>query len=200
MREFDLQSRIVPATNRLVPRYAGPPEPSDSPLPEYLSMLGTFVYSSFQFLRTSGTSFDNSLNVGEVKKDSGVFLTIDTVLISVSQSKNIAKTPILGRNGTIKEYISEGDYYIDIRGMIVTEHPLQYPREQVSLLNELLSLPKAIPVASDFLNIFGIDTIAVEYFMISEKLGSRNEVPFEIQAVSDYAEEITLNPNDQVNR
>lgn len=195
-REFDIPSRLIPLANRLIPRYGNfTPDPTDDPLPDHKSFLGSPVYSNLQFLKTSGTSLDNSLNVGAANGNSDIFLNVDTVLITVSQSKNIVKTPIVGRNGTIKEYISDGDYLIDIRGMIVSQYPLVYPRDEVSLLIELLNLPKQIPVASDFLNIFEIGSIVVEFYSIGEKLGSRNEVPFEIQAWSDNAEEIQLTSN-----
>lgn len=192
--DFDIPSRIIPAVNRLVPRYSFEAEPEDETT--YKSYLGTPVYSPLEFLKTSGTSLDNSLAVGSADGNSEVFLRIDTALIMVSQSKNIVRTPIAGRNGTIKEYISDGDFMIDIQGMIVSPFAMVYPREETSLLIELLSLPKQIPVASEFLQLFGIDSIVVEYFDVAEKMGSRNEVPFRIQAISDLAEEIILNPND----
>jgi hypothetical protein len=195
---FNLSAGIVPATDRLVPRYFVAQEPADDPLPDYRSKLGALVYSNLQFLETSGTSLDNSLNRGGSNSDNKVLLTIDTVLMAVNQTKNIVKTPIVGRSGTVKEYISDGDFMIDIQGAIVSEYPLVYPESDVKILIELLSLPKQIPVASFFLDRFGIHSIVVESWDVAEKLGSRNEVPFRIQALSDLAEEIILNPNDQI--
>lgn len=198
MPDFIIPPPFIAVTDRLVPRYnfVADPEPDAT---AFRSYLGTPVYSPLEFLKTAGTSLDNSLGVGEAKGNSEVLLRIDTVLFMVSQSKNIVKTPIQGRNGTIKEYISDGDFMIDIRGVIVSPFQEIFPKDEVSLLNELLGLPKSIPIACEFLQIFGIDSIVVEYYNISQKLGSRNEVPFEIQAISDLAEEITLNPNDQIN-
>jgi hypothetical protein len=192
--DFQIPSLAAQGLNRIIPRYAITPEPADET--NYVSYLGTPVWSPLEFLKTSGTSLDNSLGVGEAKGNSEVLLRIDTVLMSVSQSKNIVKTPIQGRDGTIKEYISDGDFVIDIRGAIVSPYQSVYPKEDVSILEELLRLKKQIPVASEFLQLFGIDAIVAESYTISQKLGSRNEVLFEIQALSDLAEEITLNPND----
>jgi len=191
--EYDIPSRVIPLANRLIPRYFFNEDPTEET--DFRSYLGTPVYSPLEFLKTSGTSLDNSLAVGESNGNSQVLLRIDTVLIAVSQTKNIVKTPIMGRKGTIKEYISDGDFMIDIRGMIVSPYPQYFPKDEVSLLNELLSLSKAIPVACDFLQLFGIESMVVEDFFISQKLGSRNEVPFEILALSDLAEEIILNSN-----
>lgn len=194
--DFNLSAGIVPVTDRLINRYRFVPDPEDETT--YKSYLGTPVWSPIEFLRTSGTSLDNSQNVGEADGNSEVILRIDTALITVSQTRNIVKTPIAGRPGTVKEYISDGDFIIDIKGAIISKYPLVYPREEVRLLIELLGLPKQIPVASEFLQLFDIDSIVVEQYDIAEKLGSRNEVPFQIQALSDLAEEIILNPNDSV--
>ena len=171
-------------------------EPSD--ITPYTSYLGTPVWSPLEFMKTSGTSLDNSLGVGEQNGNSQVLLRIDTVLITVNQSRNIVKTPIQGRNGTVKEYISDGDFDIDIKGVIISPYPLVYPREDVRVLIELLGLQKQIPVASDFLQLFDIDSIVIETYSIAEKLGSRNEVPFEIKAISDQAEELLLTTKDNL--
>lgn len=192
-------SPVVAITDRLVPRYQFTADHDPDPT-NYRSYLGTPVYSPLEFLKTSGTSLDNSLGVGEARGNSKVFLRVDTVLFVVNRPKNIVKTPIAGRDNEVFEYISAGNFMIDIRGMIVGQYPNIFPRDEVRLLNELLSLPKTIPIACDFLSdIFGIDSIVVETYTIAQKIGSRNEVPFEIQAWSDLAEEITLNPNDQIN-
>lgn len=195
-RDFDIPSRVLPLANRLLPRYVYTPDPSDES--SYVSYLGTPVWSPLEFLKTSGTSLDNSRGVGEANGNSEVFLRVDTTLITVSQPKIIVKTPIAGRNGTVKEYISDDDFMIEIAGAIVSPYPNVFPREEVSLLLELLSLPKQIPIACEFLQLFGIDSIVVEDKRVSQRMGSRNEVPFSIYAISDLAEEIILNPNNEV--
>jgi len=169
-------------------------EPADQA--QFESYLGTPVWTPLEFLKTSGTSLDNSLGVGRSNGNSDTLLRIDTVLIVVNQTKNIIKTPIQGRNGTVKEYISMGDFEINIKGAIVSPYPLVYPKEDVSLFVELMNLPKPIPIASEFLRLFEIDVLVVENYSVAEKLGSRNEVPFEITAISDKADEVILTTTD----
>lgn len=177
--------------NRIIPWYGDiQAEPFDEA--NFTSYLGTPVWSPLEFLKVSGTSLDNSRDVGAQNGNSQTLLRVDTVLITVTQTRNIVKTPIQGRNGTVKEYISEGDYEINVKGVIISPYPMVYPREEVQLLIELLSLNKQIPVANDFLQLFSIDSIVIETKDIAQKLGSRNEVPFEFNAVSDFAEEILL--------
>lgn len=183
--------------NRIIPWYGDiQPEPADEA--DFMSYLGTPVWSPLEFLRVSGTSLDNSLNVGAQNGNSETFLRIDTVLMTVNQPRNIIKTPIQGRNGTVKEYISDGDFEINIKGVIISPYPMQYPKDDVQLFIELMGLPKQIPVASQFLQLFSVDSIVIESYNIAEKLGSRNEVPFEINAISDFAEEILLTTKDQL--
>jgi hypothetical protein len=184
-------SVFAQVANRLIPWYGDiQPEPADEA--EFTSYLGTPVFSPLEFLKTSGTSAENSLDVGEQRGNSETLLRIDTCLITVTQPRNIVKTPIQGRNGTVKEYISDGDFEVNIKGVIISPYPIVYPEDDVKLFIELMGLPKQIPVASKFLQMFSITDLVIENYNIAEKLGSRNEVPFEISAVSDKAEEILL--------
>ena len=168
------------------------PEQSD----EYIaiSALGTPVYSNLEFRKVSGTSLDNSLNVGaQQNNNSEVMLRIDTVLITVTGQRNITKTDIQGRDGSLKEYISNGDYIVNVKGSIVSEFPNVYPEQDVKLLIELLRLNKSLPVASKFLDMFGISYLVIDpEFTVSEQIGSRNEVPFEFNALSDFADDFEL--------
>ncbi len=168
-------------------------EPEQADESNFVSQLGTPVYSNLEFLKTSGTSADNSQAVGEQRGNSQVLLRIDTVLMVVTQTKEIIRTAIQGRNGTVKEYISDGDFYINIQGAIMSNYPLVYPKEDVELFIEIMGLKKAIPIASMFLDMFSIQNMVVENYSIAEKLGSRNEVPFQINALSDYPIEFKLN-------
>jgi hypothetical protein len=183
--------------NRLIPWYGDiQAEPSDEA--PFTSMLGTPVFAPLEFLKVSGTSLDNTQDVGGQNGNSQTFLRIDTCLITVNQTRNIIKTPIQGRNGTIKEYISDGDFELNIKGVIISPYMLQYPADEVSIFIELMGLQKQIPVASEFLQRFGIDAIVIDSYNIGERLGSRNEVPFEINASSDFAEEIVLTRKDEL--
>ena len=66
-----------------------------------VSMLGTPVFADMILQNDSK---------GSLK------LQLLWVLLEVTQTKIIIKTPVQGRNGTVKEYISDGDYIVNIRG------------------------------------------------------------------------------------
>ena len=101
-------------------------DPSDS-----TSYLGTPVYSSLTF------------EFGNYRTLSGDLisypnLVLNTVLMSVSNSKNVVTTALQGREGTIKEYVSAGDYVINIQGKLVSETKNQYPIEDVETLKTII--------------------------------------------------------------
>jgi Domain of unknown function (DUF6046) len=77
-------------------------------------------------------------------------------------------------------------------GAIVGELPNVYPKDVVRRLINFCKIPDSIIVTSGFLGIFNINQIVIESYTISEKMGSRNSVPFEIYAISDLPIEIQL--------
>ncbi len=152
--------------SRFIPELPG--EPMDTQIAT--SYLGTPIYSNLVF---SGNGFFNSS------------LVFDTVLFDVNQEKNIVRTSVQGRKGTVKEYISLGDYMITINGLIVSPYANEAPKKEVNSLRELLELSESLEVSSDFLQLFSIHNIAVEGYTFSEVMGSRNQVAFTIRALSD---------------
>lgn len=123
-------------------------------------------------------------------------LVVDMVLIDVSMSKNIVKTSIQGLNGTVKEYIADGDYVINIKGCLFGEDN-QYPEDEVRDLLEILQKPASIEVQSNFLEYFDINTIVVENYKLEAKQGNGNVQFFEINAVSDMPKELILSNNKE---
>lgn len=181
---------LLTVAHAAIKRYKITPEDQDEP--EFTSYLSTPVWSNLIFSPEGvDVGFPTTIDPDAGKEQ----LRIDTVLFTVEMPKNIVKTAIQGRNGTVKEYISNGDYMVNIKGAIVSPFPLVFPREDVDLLIRYCQLNTQIPVISFFLDLFGITSVVIERYVISEKLGSRNEVPFEIDAVSDRPLEFQLNPN-----
>lgn len=128
-------------------------------------------------------------------------LRIDTALITVSMSKNIITTAIQGRNGTVKEYASDGDYQIDIKGVLTGSGQNEYPAIEVEALVRLLTVPEALTVTSEFLGRFGsinafapegISEIVVESFDFPQSEGFHNVQLFHIKAISDTPIELTI--------
>lgn len=146
------------------------------------SLLNTPVYDNLVF--EGGTYTDLKGNEIEYPE-----LRIDNVLIEVSQRKNIVKTQIQGRDGTIKELISMGDYEISIRGILQnfekSEQAL-YPVELATNLRKICESTQSLHVLSKFLSeVFDVGYIVIDSFSIPQVEGIRNLQPFTISALSD---------------
>ncbi len=156
------------------------------------SYLGTPVWSNLIF---SADGVDvgqpTTLDPDNGKKD----LRIDTILFEVELPKLIVRTEIVGRNGTIKEYISDGDYQIMAKGLIVSPYPNQFPADDFDLLIKYVNVNTQISVISQFLDRFGITSVVIMRGRYFEIMGYRNQVGFELEMVSDRPIEFQLNPN-----
>lgn len=136
---------------------------------ERLSVLGTPVFTDL-WLK---------------ENDSDAGLRIDTVLMDISQQRNIVTTAIQGRNGTVKEYISDGDYQITVRGILVEAGPYDYPAEQVRELLRLCRVQAAVQAVSPFLQLFQIYDVVITDYRLPQLEGYQNLQPFELTCISD---------------
>lgn len=146
--------------------------------------------------RTLSTPVFSDLQFDAITLDSGGAVThlypIDTVLFSVRQTKNIVRTNINGRDGTIKEYVGMGDYEINIKGVIAGARGV-YPVDAVDNLMEFLTYNQSIKVYSKYLNErFNIDEIVINDFDLKQDEGKYSQQSFEINAYSDYPVEILI--------
>ncbi len=117
---------------------------------------------------------------------------ITPVLLEVSQNKRIVKTEIQGRDGSDKEFISNGDLMFTARGNIVSETN-EYPAYEIMILEQILSANTSIEIKCDFMFQFlhrSYD-IVIESFNIPQQRGMRNSQPFEIVMSSDNIIELT---------
>lgn len=122
-------------------------------------------------------------------KENGETLVVNDAVVTVTQEKHIVRTTLVGLNGTIKEYICNGDYDISIsvgivavdsNGQIVDE----YPKEGIRKIREFLDENKAVDVTSVFLSIFGIGRMVVTRFSLKQETAS-NRQTIEVRALSD---------------
>lgn len=119
-------------------------------------------------------------------KEGSLKLQLLWVLAEVNMSKNIVKTAVQGRNGTVKEYISDGDYQVTLRGGLFTSFSHAYPREDMQTLNDLLKLNTSLKVVSEYLMQFNIYELVVEDYSLAQRQGVQNVQLFEIRTVSDF--------------
>jgi hypothetical protein len=116
--------------------------------------------------------------------------SMGTALCSVNMTRNIVKTVVAGRNGTVKEYMSDGDYGINIKGVLASLYQNAPPKDSINQLLGFCNCPQEFRVASNFLNYFGIYSIVIESYNFDQSEGQRNVVPFELNCLSDTPPEI----------
>lgn len=136
------------------------------------------IYSDITF--TGGSYTDQNNNTVNFSS-----LNIEQVLITVRNTKNIITTTLQGRNGTVKEYISDGDYTIRIEGMIYGNGMNNYPELDVQNLINICLAPQSINVVSSFLKMFNVEDIVIESYDIEQQEGVRNCQPFTLYCLSD---------------
>lgn len=164
--------------------YNIPREDKDIPFLTPSKMLGTSVFSN---LRIAGRSYT------DIEGKEGKFpdIVLETVLFNVSQQKNIVITPVQGRNTTVKEFISNGDYAITIKGLITGPNGI-FPRVAMADFISMQNAPISIDVSSWFLQLFGIYNIVILSCEFQEVEGMYSTQQFEIQAYSDQPIELYI--------
>jgi hypothetical protein len=140
-----------------------------------LSMLGTPVFCDM---------------ILQNDKKGSLNLQLLWTLAEVNMTKNIVKTAVQGRDGTVKEYVSDGDYQVTIRGGLFSPFSNAYPKEDMQTMMALLKLNTPLTVISEYLLQFNIYELVVEDYSFSQKEGVQNVQLFEIKTVSDYPIEL----------
>jgi hypothetical protein len=131
-----------------------------------------------------------------VKKDLTLpSLRIDAVTINLNRSKTIKKEGIEGRDSTIKEHITNGDFNIAIDGLIANETGDEYPKEKLFLLKQFLNAPYALRVTHAILNRFGIYELVIDSYSIPSISGTKNIQKFTASATSDETVELIIRDN-----
>lgn len=156
--------------------------------------FGLQVFDAFSFNATLG----NKLQYTASKEFGGGQVIIaapfmfDTALIEVNQTKNIVKTAIAGTDGTVKEYMSEGDFIINLKGVIAGETANQRPDiTRLNALVDYLKAPLSIPISCNFLNEFLINSVVIESYKIGQREGARNIIDIDINMLSDSVIELS---------
>lgn len=115
-------------------------------------------------------------------------LTLTDAVVAVSRSMNIVSTQMVGMDGTVKEYVSAGDYDLNIvvgvaavrDGVIVDE----YPEDGLRQLRAFLETKEPLAVHSAFLELWDIGSIVIKSFSVQQDTAS-NYQAVNIAAVSD---------------
>jgi hypothetical protein len=160
---------------------------ADESAPVGFSTFGSPIFANLIF---NGGSYKDE-NGEQIDFDE---LVLDVVLFDVAQTKQIIKTEITGKRGSIKEYISNGDYSVNIKGVITSENPNAFPYQKIRDLKKILDVPRHLEISSKLLNdIHNINYVVVENYSFPMKEGIQDAQFFEINCLSDDPIELTIN-------
>lgn len=162
-------------------KFADRNKQSDSKL--YDSKLGTPVYSDITIEAFTYTNNNVTFQVPKIQ--------IYDLLIDVKSSKTIIKTPIQGLNGTVKEYISDGDSQVTLKGRITGQNG-QYPFDEVKSLDKLCGAPVAFKINSRYLQNLDIDTLVIDSVAWGQNEGGYSYQEFELTCLTDFPVELNL--------
>lgn len=123
-------------------------------------------------------------------------LTFPDAVASVSRENRIVSTGLVGRDGTVKEYINAGDWAVSLvlglqresGGAIADE----WPGEELREVRKLLEAKEALRVHSEFLDALNIGRIVVKGYSVQQMTEGNYQV-VEVSAVSDEDYDIFSN-------
>lgn len=109
------------------------------------------------------------------------------VTAEVSDDKNIVTTDVVGKSGTVKELMGDGDKLITFRGLVInSKNEAAFPEQQVRNLNKLFELKASVPIVSKYLNnCHNIHNVVFTRRQWLAMEGYANVIKFEFTALSD---------------
>lgn len=144
---------------------------------KFSAFFGTPVYGSVLF--PAGAYIDlegNTISYAD--------LNFDEAIVEVQKSNDIVSTPLPGRDGTIKEYISASDFQITINGLLVGAGE-QSPYDLVTLCNRVFSATQAIEVYNDLLIALDVTSVVIQSVTYRQNQSYSNVLGVTISMVSD---------------
>lgn len=129
-----------------------------------------------------------------LRNEGGETLELPIAVAAVSRERRVVSTALTGMDGTVKEYINEGDWAVNLvvglqcmRGGVMVD---EYPAEELKALRGFLEEKAALEVHSEFLALWDITKVVVKSWSLTQATES-NYQEVSITAVSDEDYELT---------
>jgi|GEM_PF-3731550 len=139
-----------------------------------MSLIGTPVLSNFN-LEYNGQKLSYAINA---------------VLFTVRQARNIVKTPVPGRDGTVKQFICEGDWRINAK-LVISDINRVFPYNLSRQIAQFVAIKDDINIHSWFLNdIFNIRQVVIDDKTFEQHQGKGNTCFMNFDFLSDTPENL----------
>lgn len=144
-----------------------------------LPVFGGIVLKAGSYLDKNG----ETVNYG---KDGAQDLLLECCLIEVGMQRRIITTEIQGKSNSVKQFISNGDYAVTIKGVISSSIPNVYPDADMRALQTFCNAEDAVKVQCPYLqDFFQISSLVVQYAHFHQLEGNITVQPFELKCLSD---------------
>lgn len=112
-------------------------------------------------------------------------------LISIRGKKNIVSTPMVGRKGTVKEFISMDDYEISIQGVALDT---DWPDDQLAAIKEIYSVNESVQLKCALTDIFmdEEDMVVIKSIDIPEMRGVEHAQTYSLDLETDRSFELIM--------
>lgn len=108
-------------------------------------------------------------------------------LVTINAKKTIVETVVIGseRKGTVKEFITAGDYHIKIEGLCIKPNTKEYPQDQVESVIALASKNEALDFTNELAQLFGINRLVIKDYGFGNMQGMPYSQTYYLTCVSD---------------
>lgn len=138
-----------------------------------------------------------------LERETGDGVTLADAVASASREHRIVSTALVGRDGTVKEYINGGDWSVSLvlglqaeSGGVIRD---EWPGDELRELRRLLEGKETLRVHSEFLDALGIGRLVIKSYAVRQ-MTEANYQAVEVSAVSDEDYEIFSNDYEQPKR
>jgi len=116
-------------------------------------------------------------------------LVLTSPIVNANLSKHIVTTPLVRYDGTVKEYVSMGDWQIEVKGFFC-QHEEAKPLQELTQMLAYVKEAREIEITSEYINALGVysvvvtelDLPAVPYGnLIAYRLSLLSDKPFELK-------------------
>jgi hypothetical protein len=158
------------------------------PLPasNIVSVLGTPIYEQIEL------TIPAIIDGGNVVSTQKSYILPGWPLFDITGQRFIAETPMQGKKGTVKEFISDGDYMITIRGFLINYESQEYPEQELQELMQAINAKVALGITSQVFNLLDIHNIVINRWRFPAVEGYQNIQPFELECTSDEPVELLI--------
>ena len=150
------------------------------------SVLGTPIYE--QITLTVPATVKN----GVATSAQSTYTFPDWPLFDINPSWLIKKENTQGGNGSVKEFISQDDFTITIRGFLINYDSQDYPEQLLSDFWAVVNSKKSMGITSRVFNLLDIHNIVITDARLVGVEGYMNMQPFELDCLSDTPQELVI--------